>query len=133
MNQTLAIIKTDAVTNNVIGAILKIIEENNFKITHLKKLQLTKKQAEKFYAVHSQKPFFQDLIDYMTEGEIVAVALSKENAVENFRELIGDTDPQLAQENTIRKSYGTSKEKNAIHGSDSDENAQKEIDFFFSS
>ena len=131
MNKTLAIIKPEAVENGNIGAILKMIEEDGFKIIHLKKTTLSQEQAESFYEIHKEKAFFKNLIAYITSGPVVIAQLEKENAVVNFRTLIGATNPAEADENTIRKLYGTSKEKNAVHGSDSDENAAKEVNFFF--
>jgi nucleoside-diphosphate kinase len=130
--RTLAIIKPDAVTKNVIGEIISKITSAGFKILSLKLTNITKKQAGVFYEVHSQRPFYDDLVDYMSNGNIVPIALEKDNAVEDFRRLIGDTDPANAAEGTIRKLYGESKATNAIHGSDSTENGLKEIAFFFS-
>ncbi len=131
MNKTLAIIKPDGVEKNKIGGIIKIIEDNNFQIVNLRMLQLTEDSAKEFYQVHQERPFFLQLVKYMTSGKIVALELKKDNAVLSFRELIGSTDPSKAKENTIRRLYGTNKEMNVIHGSDSDENAEKEINFFF--
>ncbi len=131
MNKTLAIIKPEAVEDGNIGAILKMIEEDGFKIIHLKKTTLSQEQAENFYEVHKEKAFFKNLIAYITSGSVVIAQLEKENAVSSFRRLIGATNPAEADKNTIRKLYGTSKEKNAVHGSDSDENAAKEVNFFF--
>ncbi len=131
-NRTLAIIKPDAVGKNVIGEIVSKITQAGFKVIGLKLTRISKQQAGVFYEVHKERPFYGELIDYMVSGPIVPIALEKENAVEDFRKLIGSTDPTQADEGTIRKLYGESKAINAIHGSDSDENATKEIAFFFS-
>ena len=112
--------------------ILNMIQEAGFKIIALKYKKMTKEEAEQFYSVHSDKPFFKDLIQFMTRGPIVAAALEKINAVDDFRNLIGSTDPTEAEEGTIRKRYAKSKGENAVHGSDSDENAEIEISFHFS-
>ncbi len=131
-NQTFTMIKPIAVKNNYIGAILKIINEAGFRIKAMKYTRLTKKQAEEFYSVHAGKEFFERLTDFMSSGPIVAVILEKENAVDDFRKLIGATDPAKAEEGTIRKLYAESMTHNAVHGSDSDENAIIESNFFFS-
>ena len=112
--------------------ILSMIKEAGFKIIALKYKKMTKEEAEQFYSIHSDKPFFNDLIQFMTRGPIVAAALEKNNAVDDFRKLIGSTDPTEAEEGTIRKRYAKSKGENAVHGSDSDENASIEISFHFS-
>jgi nucleoside-diphosphate kinase len=130
-NKTFAIIKPDAVAKNVIGEIVAKIQSAGFKVNGLKLTRITRAQAGEFYAVHKERPFYGELIDYMTSGPIVPLALEKENAVEDFRKLIGATDPAKAEEGTIRKLYGAGIEANAIHGSDSDENALREISFFF--
>lgn len=132
-NKTLAIIKPDAVGKNVAGHIVAKINEAGFKVNGMKLIKLSVKQAQAFYAVHKERPFYSELVDYMTSGPVVPLALQKENAVEDFRKLIGATNPADAEEGTIRKLYGTGIEANAIHGSDSDENANNEINFFFSS
>lgn len=132
-NQTLAIIKPDAIRKNLIGQIVTKITEAGFKIKGMKMLKLTKESASGFYSVHKGKSFFNDLIDFMSSGPCIPIALEKENAVEEFRKLIGATDPAQADEGTIRKLFAESKQENAIHGSDSDENAITEISFFFSS
>lgn len=132
-NQTLAIIKPDAIRKNLIGQIVTKITQAGFKIKGMKMLKLTKESASGFYSVHKGKSFFNDLIDFMSSGPCIPIALEKENAVEEFRKLIGATDPAQADEGTIRKLFATSKQENAIHGSDSDENAITEISFFFSS
>lgn len=131
-NQTFTMIKPIAVKNNYIGAILKMINEAGFRIKAMKFTHLTKQQAEKFYSVHEGKYFFDGLTSFMSSGPIVAAILEKENAVEDFRKLIGATDPAKADEGTIRKLYAESMSHNAVHGSDSDENAIIESDFFFS-
>lgn len=131
-NRTLAIIKPDATAKNVVGGIVSKIEEAGFKILAMKYTKITKAQAGAFYAVHAERPFYGELVDYMTSGNIVPIALERENAVEEFRKLIGATDPKKADAGTIRALYGTGIEANAIHGSDSDENANNEIGFFFS-
>ena len=131
-NQTFTMIKPDAVSNGHIGAILNKITAAGFNISALKMTQLTKTDAEAFYAVHSERPFFGELVSFMTSGPIVAAVLEKENAVNDFRTLIGATNPSEAAEGTIRKLYATSVGKNAVHGSDSDENAAIEIAFHFS-
>ena len=130
--QTLTMIKPETVLKNNIGPVLKLINEAGFRIKAMKFTYLTKQQAGKFYAVHADKSFFEDLTSFMSSGPIVAVILEKENAVTAFRELIGATDPAKAAEGTIRKLFAESMSRNAIHGSDSDENAIIESDFFFS-
>ncbi len=132
-NKTLAIIKPDSVGNNVIGEIISHITKAGFKVKAMKLTKLSPEQAGNFYAVHKERPFYQDLVDYMTSGPVVPLSLEKENAVEEFRKLIGATDPTKAEDGTIRKIFGKSIENNAIHGSDSDENACIETTFFFSS
>lgn len=131
-NQTFTMIKPVAVKNNNIGPILKMINEAGFRIKAMKFTHLTKQQAEKFYSIHADKYFFEDLTSFMSSGPIVAAILEKENAVSDFRKLIGATDPAKAEEGTIRKLYAESMSHNAVHGSDSDENAIIESDFFFS-
>ncbi len=131
-NRTLAIIKPDATAKNVVGGIVSKIEEAGFKILAMKYTKITKSQAGAFYAVHAERPFYGELVDYMTSGNIVPIALERENAVEEFRKLIGATDPKKAEAGTIRALFGTGIEANAIHGSDSDDNANNEIGFFFS-
>ncbi len=130
---TFTMIKPEAVQANNIGAILKMIEENGFRIVAMKKVQLSAERAGQFYEVHKERPFYGELVEYMSSGPIVAAILEKENAVADFRTLIGATDPNEAADGTIRKLYAESKSKNAVHGSDSDENAQIEADFHFSS
>ena len=130
-NKTLCIIKPEAVQNNNIGSIINIICEANFKIIGMKMTRLSREKASVFYAVHKERPFFNELLDYITSGDIVVIALEKENAVEEFRKLIGATDPAAAADGTIRKLYGTSKSYNAVHGSDSNENAAIELSIMF--
>jgi nucleoside-diphosphate kinase len=131
-NQTFTMIKPTTVRKNFTGAIIQMINEAGFEIRALKLVQLTRDQAASFYAVHEGKPFYDSLIDFMSLGPIVAMILEKENAVEAFRNFIGATNPENAAEGTIRKLFGTSLQQNAVHGSDSDENAIIEADFFFS-
>lgn len=131
-NRTFTMIKPDAFEARNTGAILKMIEEAGFKIVAMKATQLTPQLAGKFYEVHNERPFYADLCAYMSSGPIVAVILEKDNAVEDFRTLIGATNPANAAEGTIRKIFAKSIEANAVHGSDSDENAALEGSFFFS-
>jgi nucleoside-diphosphate kinase len=130
---TFTMIKPEAVQANNVGAILKMIEENSFRIVAMKKVQLSAERAGQFYEVHKERPFYAELVEYMSSGPIVAAILEKENAVADFRTLIGATDPNEAADGTIRKLFAESKSQNAVHGSDSDENAQIEADFHFSS
>jgi nucleoside-diphosphate kinase len=131
-NKTFTMIKPDAVRNGHIGAILNQITEAGFKIVAMKYTRLSLEKAGEFYAVHSARPFFGELTEFMSSGPIVAAILEKENAVEDFRKLIGATDPAKAEPGTIRALYATNVGENAVHGSDSDENAQIEGNFFFS-
>jgi len=131
-NRTLTMIKPDAVENGHIGGILDMISKKGFKIIAMKYYQLTDAQAKKFYEVHSERPFYGELVEFMTSGPIVAAILEKENAVEDFRNLIGATNPANAEEGTIRKNFAESIGRNAVHGSDSDENAEIESNFHFS-
>lgn len=131
-NRTFTMIKPDAVGNKHTGKIIDDILDAGFSIKAMKFLKLSNEQAESFYDIHRERPFFGDLVSYMTSGPIVAAILEKDNAVEDFRKLIGATNPAEAAEGTIRKKYATSIEANAVHGSDSDENAQREGSFFFS-
>jgi len=130
-NKTLAILKPDAVRKNLIGQIITKITEAGFRIKALKMVKLTNDSAGGFYEIHKERPFYNDLIKYMTSGPCVPIALEKENAVADFRKLIGATDPQVAEEGTIRKLYAENKQENIVHGSDSDENAALEIAHFF--
>ena len=131
-NRTFTMLKPDSLEKGNIGAILEKISASGFKIIAMKQTQMSKRDAETFYAIHSERPFFGDLVEYMTRGPIVAAILEKENAVEDFRTLIGATNPADAAEGTIRKLYATSISENAVHGSDSDENASIEGSFHFS-
>jgi nucleoside-diphosphate kinase len=131
-NRTFTMIKPDAVENNYIGGILKMINEAGFRIVAMKYTKLSAEQAGKFYEIHKERPFYGELVSYMSSGAIVAAILEKENAVADFRKLIGATDPTKADEGTIRKIYAKSIAANAVHGSDSDENAEIEGNFFFS-
>lgn len=131
-SRTLTIIKPDAVQSGNAGNIIQKITDAGFKIVAMKYTHLTKSQAGKFYAVHSARPFYNDLVSFMTSGPVIPMILEKENAVESFRTLIGATNPSNAAEGTIRKAYAESVERNAVHGSDSDENAAVEGSFFFS-
>lgn len=131
-NRTFTMIKPDAVANGHIGAILNDITAGGFKIVAMKYVHLSDTTAGNFYAVHKERPFYGELVQFMTSGPIVAAILEKENAVEDFRKLIGATDPAKADAGTIRNKYAKSIEANAVHGSDSDENAAIEGDFFFS-
>lgn len=130
-NRTFTMLKPDAVENGHIGAILEKINAAGFRIVAMKMTQLTKADAEEFYAIHAERPFFGELVEYMTRGPIVAAILEKENAVEDFRTLIGATNPAEAAEGTIRKMYAESISANAVHGSDSDDNAAIEGAFHF--
>ena len=132
-NRTFTMLKPDSIEQGNMLPIINMIENAGFKIIALKYKKMSKDEAEKFYSIHSDKPFFNDLVSFMTRGPIIAAALEKENAVEEFRELIGSTDPQEAMDGTIRKKFAKSKGENAVHGSDSDENASIEIDFHFDS
>jgi nucleoside-diphosphate kinase len=130
-NRTLAIIKPDAVRKNLVGRIITKITESGFKVKGIKMTRLSIDSAGGFYEVHKERPFFNDLVDFMTSGPCVPIALEKENAVADFRKLIGATDPAQADEGTIRKLFADNKAENAVHGSDSDENAAIEIAHFF--
>ena len=131
IENTLSIIKPDAVERNLSEEIKAIFVKSGFTILKEKKIQITKDEAEKFYLVHQTKPFYNDLCSYLSSGPIVVMILSKENAVLDNRNLMGSTNPQEAKEGTIRKKYGLSIDKNSVHGSDSIQNAKLEIDFFF--
>ena len=132
MEKTLAIIKPDATNRNIIGEIISIIENNKFKVVRLSSMILTESKAKEFYDIHSSKPFFDALIEYMTSGMIVAIVLERDNAVREFRDLIGDTNPDNAKDGTIRKKFALNQSNNSIHGSDSNENAIREIKLIFS-
>ena len=131
IEQTLSIIKPDAVERNLDNEIKQMFIKNGFNISKEKKIQIEKSEAEKFYKVHETKPFYNDLCTYLSSGPIIAMILQKENAVAENRKLMGATNPKDAEEGTIRKKYGISIDKNSVHGSDSVENAKIEIDFFF--
>ena len=131
IEQTLSIIKPDAVERNLEGEIKQMFKNKGFKILKEKKIQIEKSEAEKFYKVHETKPFFNDLCEYLSSGPIIVMVLQKENAVKRNRELMGATNPKEAKDETIRKKYGISIDKNSVHGSDSVDNAKLEIDFFF--
>ena len=131
IEQTLSIIKPDAVERNLDNEIKQLFIKNGFNIFKEKKIQIEKSEAEKFYKVHETKPFYNDLCSYLSSGPIIAMILEKENAVADNRKLMGATNPKDAEEGTIRKKYGISIDKNSVHGSDSVENAKIEIDFFF--
>ena len=131
IQKTLSIIKPDAVQRNLTEEIKSIFKKNDFEITSEKKIKISKEEAKKFYIVHQTKPFYEDLCNYLSSGPIVVMILRKENAVLANRELMGATNPEEAKEGTIRKKFGLSIDKNSVHGSDSEENAKKEIEFFF--
>ena len=131
--QTLSIIKPDAVERNLVDEIKSIFQKNGFKIKDSKKIHITKDDASEFYKVHQSKPFYNDLCSYLSSGPIFVMILEGENAILKNRELMGSTDPKNASENTIRKLFGISIDKNSVHGSDSPDNAKKEINFFFKS
>lgn len=132
MERTLTIIKPDSLEASNAGNILAHLEKEGFEIQALKRLRLSEAQAQRFYEVHRERPFYDSLVAYMTSGPIIAAALAREDAVPQLRKVMGATDPANADEGTIRALYGSSIERNAIHGSDSPENAQKELHFFFS-
>ena len=131
MNRTFSIIKPDATKRNITGAINKKIEENNLIIIAQKRIKLSKEKAEGFYAIHKEKPFFNDLIEYMTSGPVIVQVLEGENAIEKYRKIMGATNPSEAENGTIRKEHALNIQENAVHGSDSDLNAKKEISYFF--
>ena len=131
IEQTLSIIKPDAVERNIGNEIKTFFEKNNLKILNCKKVKISKEEASEFYKVHQTKPFYNDLCNYLSSGPIVVMILEGENAVSKNRQLMGTTDPSKAEEGTLRKMYGISIDKNSVHGSDSVENGKIEIDFFF--
>jgi nucleoside-diphosphate kinase len=131
LQRTFSIVKPDAVEKGATGEIVAAIQKKGFRILGMKMLHITKHQAEGFYAVHASKPFFESLTNFMSSGSIVVLALEKENAIADLRELMGATDPAKAAEGTIRKKYATNIERNAIHGSDADETARFELSYFF--
>ena len=132
LEQTLSIIKPDAVERNLQEEIKNIFKKNGFNLINEKKIHILKSEAEQFYKVHETKPFYNDLCEYLSSGPIIVIILEKENAVVENRKIMGATDPKNADEGTIRNKYGISIDKNSVHGSDSAENAKKEINFFFS-
>ena len=131
MQRTFSIIKPDATKRNITGSINKIIEENNLRIIAQKRIHLSNEQAEKFYDVHKEKPFFRDLIEYMTSEPVIVQVIEGDNAIVKYREIMGATNPENADEGTIRKIHALNVQENSVHGSDSEENAIKEINFFF--
>ncbi|MDA9745002.1 nucleoside-diphosphate kinase [Candidatus Pelagibacter sp.] len=131
MEETLSIIKPDAMERNLEDEIKKVFIKNNFQIVKEKKVKLEKKDAEQFYKVHETKPFYNDLCNYLSSSPVLVMVLKKDNAIADNRKLMGSTNPKEAEAGTIRKEYGISIDKNSVHGSDSIENAQKEINFFF--
>lgn len=129
--RTLCIIKPDAVEKRVQGAIIQRLLEEGFRVLAMRQMHLTRKAAEGFYAVHRERPFFDELCTFMTRGPVVVVALERDNAVQHYRDVIGATDPAKAADGTVRKLYGSNVGENAVHGSDSEENGQKECNYFF--
>ncbi len=132
VERTLVIVKPDAVKKNAVGDIIRILQENELKLLAIKMVHLTKEQAKRFYIVHKERPFYDELTDFMSSGPCVPMVFEGENAISKVREIIGATDPAKAAEGTIRKKYGTDVGRNAVHASDSQESAQYEIPFFFS-
>ena len=130
-NKTFAIIKPDAIENNYMGKIIDMTIQNNFNILNARLITMSQNQAGEFYSVHSERPFYNDLVSFMTSGPCMVMELEKNNAVSEWRALIGATDPTEANEGTIRKLFAESKERNSVHGSDSDDNAKIEINYFF--
>ena len=131
MDKTFSIIKPDATKRNITGSINKVIEKSGLRIIAQKRIKLSKEQAENFYSVHKEKPFFKDLIEYMTSEPVIVQVLRGENCVEKYRSVMGATNPENADEGTIRKLFALNIQENSVHGSDSEENAKIEIDFFF--
>ena len=131
IQKTLSIIKPDAVERNLTEEIKSIFKKNGFEITNEKKIKISKEEAEKFYIVHQTKPFYEELCNYLSSGPITVIILEGDNAIKENRRIMGATDPIKAEDGTIRKKYGISIDKNSVHGSDSIENAKKEIEFFF--
>ena len=131
MDKTFSIIKPDATKRNITGSINKVIEENNLRIIAQKRIKLSNNQAEDFYNVHKERPFFRDLVEFMTSEPVIVQVLSGINAVEAYRSIMGATNPENAEEGTIRKLFALNVQENSVHGSDSPENASKEINFFF--
>jgi nucleoside-diphosphate kinase len=131
LERTLSIIKPDAVEKHRIGAIIERLEKEGFRISAMKRMHLTLGEARGFYAVHRERPFFDELTKFMSRGPIVVMVLERENAIQKYRDVIGATDPKKAAEGTLRRSYGTDVGENALHGSDSPETAQNEVSYFF--
>ena len=131
MDHTFSIIKPDATRRNITGSVNKVIEDNGLRIIAQKRIKLTNEQAENFYSVHKDRPFFRDLIEYMTSDPVIVQVLSGENCVEKYRSIMGATNPENADEGTIRKLFAVNVQENSVHGSDSEDNAKIEIDFFF--
>ena len=131
MERTLSIIKPDATKRNISGRINQIIEENDLRIIAQKRIKLSFDQAKKFYSTHNKKPFFNDLINYMTSGSVIVQVLESNNAIDKYREIMGSTNPEKAKQGTIRKVLALNVQENSVHGSDSIKNAKNEIDFFF--
>ena len=131
MNQTFSIIKPDATKRNITGSINKVIEENGLRIIAQKRIKLTTDQAQKFYSIHKDRPFFRDLIQYMTSEAVIVQVLSGDNCVEKYRSIMGATNPENAENGTIRKLFALNVQENSVHGSDSADNAKIEINFFF--
>ena len=131
MDKTFSIIKPDATKRNITGSINKVIEENGLRIIAQKRIRLTNDQAKNFYSIHKERPFFNDLIEYMTSEPVVVQILSGENCIEKYRTIMGATNPENAEEGTIRKLFALNVQENSVHGSDSEDNAKNEIDFFF--
>ena len=131
MSRTFSIIKPDATKRNITGSINELIEKNGLRIIAQKRIKMTNDQAQQFYDVHNDKPFFSDLVEYMTSAPVVVQVLSSDNAVKKYREVMGATNPENASDGTIRKLFALNVQENSVHGSDSDENAEKEIKFFF--
>ena len=131
MNKTFSIIKPDATKRNLTGAINKLIEENNLRIIAQKRIKLTESKAQEFYSIHKEKPFFNDLVQYMTSEPVVVQVLESDNAVEKYRKVMGATNPKDAEDGTIRRQFALNIQENSVHGSDSNENAKIEIYFFF--
>jgi nucleoside-diphosphate kinase len=133
MDQTFSIIKPDATKRNITGAINKVIEESGLRIIAQKRIKLTTEQAENFYSVHKERPFFRDLVEFMTSEPVIVQVLSGKNSIEKYRSVMGATNPENADEGSIRKLFALNIQENSVHGSDSEENAKIEIDFFFKS
>jgi len=133
MDQTFSIIKPDATKRNITGSINKVIEESGLRIIAQKRIKLTTEQAENFYSIHKERPFFRDLVEYMTSEPVVVQILSGHNCVEKYRSIMGATNPENAENGTIRKLFALNVQENSVHGSDSNDNARAEIDFFFES